>query len=143
MYLPRLLRSTFESAAVGFPAVLVTGPRQAGKTTFLREQRPDTPYVSFDDPLQRQLALEDPNALLDRATDAIILDEIQHVPELLPHLKLRIDRDRDQVGRWLLTGSQQFGLMQGLFDAYSTLFDVHSAAARARERIGLRRRREK
>jgi predicted AAA+ superfamily ATPase len=114
LYIPRLLRTSFDAACAGFPAVLVTGPRQSGKTTFLRQRDPDLPYVSFDDPLQRQLAREDPNALLDRGTSGMILDEIQQVPELLQHLKLRIDADRHHMGAWRLTGSQHFSLMQGV-----------------------------
>jgi hypothetical protein len=99
-----------------FPAVLVTGPRQAGKTTFLREESgDDLAVVSFDDPLERAFAREDPNGLLDRFGDRpVLLDEIQYVPELLPYLKVRIDRDRGRMGRFRLTGSQQFQLMQGI-----------------------------
>jgi len=114
MYVPRALSATYRRALEHFPAVLVTGPRQSGKTTFLRQHQPDLPYVSFDDPLQRELAREDPNLLLDRATQGIVLDEIQQVPELLQHIKLRIDRDRARMGVFHLTGSQQFSLMQGI-----------------------------
>ena len=94
----------------------MTGPRQSGKTTFLRhELGAGTAYVSLDDPLERSFAREDPNGFLDRAGDApIILDEIQHAPELLPYLKLRIDRRRQATGRFFLSGSQQFAVMQGV-----------------------------
>ena len=113
MYVPRALSPTLSKALADFPAVLVTGPRQSGKTTLLREEfGSGAAYVSFDDPLERGFAAEDPNGFLDRfQQERVILDEIQYAPELLPYLKLRIDRDRRRNGRWLLTGSQQFQLM--------------------------------
>lgn len=119
MYIPRLLGSTLKQAVEQFPAVLVTGPRQSGKTTFLLEERAQsTAYICFDDPLERGFALEDPNGFLDRFKDRpVILDEIQYVPEILPYLKMRIDRNRDETGKWLLTGSQRFQLMKNVSES--------------------------
>lgn len=116
MYLRRQLSDTLQKAMAQFPAVLVTGPRQAGKTTLLQHEMGKTAgYVSFDDPVERSFALADPNGFLSRFTDKpVILDEIQYVPELLPSIKLRIDLDRQCNGRWLLTGSQQFHLMHNV-----------------------------
>lgn len=112
-YLPRLLAGPVCEALDGFPAVLVTGPRQSGKTTLLREELgAGAGYVTFDDPLEREFARSDPEGFLDRFQGRrAILDEVQYVPELFQHLKIRIDRDRQARGRWLLTGSQQFGPM--------------------------------
>jgi len=104
----------------GFPAVLLTGPRQSGKTTFLRhEAGRSAAYVSFDDPLEREFARLDPAGFLARfsPTGPVILDEIQYVPDLMPHLKMRIDGDPGRCGRWLLTGSQQFALMSGVTES--------------------------
>lgn len=119
MYRNRLLTPTLRQALAGFPAVLVTGPRQSGKTTFLRhEAGENVDYVSFDDPLEREYALSDPAGFLGRfASRPVILDEIQYVPTLLPHLKLRIDAESDHLGHWLLTGSQQFGLMRDISES--------------------------
>ncbi len=119
MYVPRLLLPTLEEALNSFPAVLVTGPRQAGKTTFLvKEYGEKNAYVSFDDPLERNFAIHDPNGFLDRFGEkSVILDEIQYVPEILSYLKIRIDRDRRKSGKWLLTGSQQFQLMKNVSES--------------------------
>jgi len=114
MYLDRTLSKTLSLALNAFPAVLLTGPRQSGKTTFLRHELNERyDYVSFDDPLEREFARSDPNGFLRRFDQRpALLDEVQYVPELFSYLKLRIDAAPEQLGRWLLTGSQQFGLMQ-------------------------------
>jgi hypothetical protein len=119
VYCPRRLSAVFEEALARFPAVLVTGPRQSGKTTFLREEWGEgAHYVTFDDPLERDFARTDPNGFLDRfAGRQAILDEIQYVPELLSYLKIRIDADRHSYGRWLLTGSQQLQLMANVSES--------------------------
>lgn len=119
MYLPRQLSKILTTAMGQFPAVLVTGPRQAGKTTLLQHEVGQTcAYVSFDDPMERSFAQSDPNGFLDRfGNQPVILDEIQYLPELLPSIKLRIDRERDHNGRWLLTGSQQFHLMKNVSES--------------------------
>ncbi len=118
MYVPRLLNTVLQDALSHFPAILVTGPRQAGKTTFLvNEAGKDADYVTFDDPFERDFARTDPNGFLDRFERRVILDEIQYVPELLQYLKIRIDRERRRAGRWLLTGSQQFQLMKNVSES--------------------------
>lgn len=119
MYVQRALAATLRTALAQFPAVLVTGPRQSGKTTFLlHDLGKDARYLSLDDPFERSFAAADPNGFLDRGTETrVILDEIQYAPELLPHLKLRIDRERGRFGRWVLTGSQQFQLMANVSES--------------------------
>lgn len=119
MYLPRLLSGTLTKALGLFPAVMVTGPRQSGKTTFLlHEFGKECDYVTFDDPLERNFALADPHGFLNRFPKRpVILDEIQYVPEILPYLKMRIDKRREENGKWLLTGSQQFQLMKNISES--------------------------
>jgi len=119
MYRQRQLATALQKALAGFPAVLVTGPRQSGKTTFLRHEAGEqVDYVSFDDPMERDFAGVDPAGFLGRFSDRpVILDEIQYVPGLLSHLKMRIDADPGRCGQWLLTGSQQFGLMRDVSES--------------------------
>jgi len=119
MYIPRELKKTAIQAVKNFPAILITGPRQSGKTTFLqREFSSDSYYITFDDPLQRQFATQDPNGFLDQFIDRpVILDEIQYVPQLFSYLKIRIDSARHKKGRFLMTGSQQFQLMKNISDS--------------------------
>lgn len=119
MYIKRELSYALQRALKQFPAVLITGPRQAGKTTFLLNEAGDKfVYVSFDDPVERSFAIEDPIGFLNRFGDRpVILDEIQYVPDLLSSLKLLIDRQRRENGRWILTGSQQFHLMKNVSES--------------------------
>ncbi|MFQ5661409.1 MAG: ATP-binding protein [Gammaproteobacteria bacterium] len=119
MYLPRALKISLQHAASSFPTVLVTGPRQSGKTTFLRHEfGGQSEYVSFDDPLNRGFALSDPNGFLNQFhSKQVILDEIQYVPELFPYIKMRIDNQPEMTGQWLLTGFQQFQLMHNLTES--------------------------
>jgi predicted AAA+ superfamily ATPase len=113
MLLPRTLSGLLEKAVQGFPAVLVTGPRQSGKTTLLRSHFAAThSYVSLEAPHVRERALADPVGFLGDHPPPVILDEIQHVPALLSYLQVAIDEDR-RPGRWLLSGSQSFPLLQG------------------------------
>lgn len=103
--------------AAHFPAVVVTGARQAGKTTLLTRLFPDYRYVSLDLPQQAQLAEEDPRSFLERHPPPLLVDEVQYAPRLFRYLKVEIDRNRDANGQFILTGSQKFSLMKEVADS--------------------------
>jgi uncharacterized protein len=113
-YVPRRLTAAVERARDTFPAVLITGARQSGKTTLLREEYGGShAYVSLERPEVRARAEADPISFLAENGPPVILDEVQTAPDLLHYVKERIDEDRTP-GDWLLTGSQSFGMMQGV-----------------------------
>ncbi len=117
MYIPRTIESFFNAATKQFPVLLVTGARQVGKTTFLKHlAKGNRRYITLDDPLLRTLAKEDPALFFQRFQPPLLIDEIQYAPELLPHIKMEVDRNRRQ-GLFWLTGSQHFHLMKGVSES--------------------------
>lgn len=111
--IPRTAAESLNELAAGFPAVAILGPRQSGKTTLARATFGDLAYVSLEDPDEQAFALEDPRGFLSRFEDGAILDEIQRAPQILSYLQRVLD-ERPTPGRFILTGSQQFGLMAGI-----------------------------
>jgi predicted AAA+ superfamily ATPase len=107
--LARSLTRPLQTLGSQMPAVIVTGPRQAGKTTLCRLAWPRHVYVNLEQPDTRRLAATDPRAFLARHRDGAILDEIQRVPELASWLQVQIDED-PRPGQWILTGSEQLTL---------------------------------
>lgn len=99
-----------------FPAVLVTGPRQVGKSTLLQDIGDDYQYVTFDDPLMLSMAKNDPTLFMLNHSGKLILDEVQYVSELFSSLKLTIDKQK-MTGLYLLSGSQAFELMQNVTES--------------------------
>ncbi len=113
----RLLGPELLHASANFPAVVLTGPRRAGKTFLLRATFPDAAWILLEDPDVLSRVRFDPRGFLDGLVTPVILDEIQNAPELLPYIRTRIDRDPGSRGRWLLTGSQDFALMRGVSES--------------------------
>ena len=105
----RDLENVLATVSTQYPVVTVTGPRQSGKTTLCRAYFTDHQYVSLERPDVREFARDDPNGFLAQFPGGVILDEVQHVPELLSYIQVRVDED-DSPGRYVLTGSQHFGL---------------------------------
>lgn len=111
--IPRTAYHSLMRMAKGFPVIAITGPRQSGKTTLAKAAFPDKHYLSLEDPDMRLLAESDPRGLLSRFPDGAILDEVQRAPELLSYLQTFVDAEVSP-GKYVLTGSQQFGLLSGI-----------------------------
>ncbi len=104
---------TLKRLARGFPIVAITGPRQSGKTTLAKATFPKKPYLSLEDPDMRMMAEDDPRGLLSEFPDGVVLDEVQRTPMLFSYLQTIVDDDM-VPGKYVLTGSQQFGLLSGI-----------------------------
>jgi len=112
-YIPRTIEATLTKVVGEFPAVVMTGPRQSGKTTLLKHLLgEDYSYLSMDLPEIRAAAADDPRGFLEAYPAPVILDEVQYAPQLLPYIKNRIDYNRGSRGQFILTGSQNLLLME-------------------------------
>lgn len=97
--------------------MLVTGPRQVGKTTMLeRLAEEGRKYVTLDDPMARAIANDDPALFIQRYAPPVIIDEIQYAPGLLPYIKMYVDKHKNKGDFWL-TGSQMFHLMKNVSES--------------------------
>ncbi|WP_427834099.1 ATP-binding protein [Actinobacillus pleuropneumoniae] len=112
----RQMKPLIEALIKQFPAVLVTGPRQVGKSTLLQHISEDYQYVTFDDPMLLSMTKNDPSLFMLNYSGKLILDEVQYVPELFSSLKLAMDKQKTS-GLYLLSGSQAFHLMQNVTES--------------------------
>jgi predicted AAA+ superfamily ATPase len=110
MYLKRVIEDEVIAMAKQYPVIIITGPRQSGKTTLSKYLFNELPYYSFENPDTRLFATTDPRAFLNSNREGAILDEIQYVPELISYLQQVVDDRRNEV-KFILTGSNQFMLL--------------------------------
>lgn len=103
----RLIEDTIKKSASQVPVVTILGPRQAGKTTLVRALFPDYTYVNLEDKATRELAENDYIGFFKKYSEPLIIDEVQRVPELLSAIQVKVDEDRRENGRFILTGSHQ------------------------------------
>lgn len=115
-YIKRNCENIIKKQEKMFKAILVTGARQVGKTTMLKNMKKDINYLTLDDLMLKQLAIEDPNLFIKTNSAPIIIDEIQYAPDLLKYIKIEVDNS-DEKARYFLTGSQQFELMKGVSES--------------------------
>lgn len=115
MYIKRDMEELVQNLSMEYPAILITGPRQVGKTTMLQKLMEGTnrTYVTLDDLNARQLAKTDPELFFQTYGTPIFIDEVQYAPELFTYIKIMVDKNH-QPGEFWLTGSQAFRLMKGI-----------------------------
>lgn len=118
-WFPRTIEKVVQDAARAFPAVVITGPRRVGKTTLLKRLFPGATYRLLEAPDVVAQVHADPRGFLDGLDTRapVILDEIQNTPQLLPYLRALMDERPSKKGRWLITGSQDFALMEGVTES--------------------------
>ena len=117
MWINRLNTSKITKAVAQRPSVLLTGIRQVGKSSLLKKLFPQYEYVTLDRVAMAEEAENNPVSFLNRFKKNVIIDEVQYAPSLFRELKVRIDENRDLKGKWILTGSQQFALMQNISES--------------------------
>lgn len=116
-YRHRVIESVLKEYLASFPVVGITGPRQSGKSTLLRESLSDYRYVTFDDFNTMQMLRDDPMQFINTYNDKVIFDEAQKAPQLFDLIKLAVDNDRDNYGKFALTGSSQFSFIKNITES--------------------------
>jgi len=116
-FVPRAIQDVMLRSSRIFPAVVLTGPRRAGKTTVFRRLFERAAYLLLEDPDIQARARADPRGLIEDLRPPVLLDEIQNVPELFAYVRTQIDQNPRKMGQWLFTGSQDAPLMQGVTES--------------------------
>lgn len=109
-YIPRKISSAIKIAESKFQVIVITGPRQTGKTTLAKHLFPDYSYFNLEDPLQRDVILLNPRDFILNGKDYIIIDEVQKIPDLLSYIQICVDDNPDK--KFVITGSSDFALME-------------------------------
>lgn len=135
-YINRNLESVVTDVSKEYPVVLVTGPRQVGKTTMLQKlmEGTDRKYVSLDDLNERNLAKTDPELFLQLHKPPVLIDEVQYAPELFTYIKIHVDKTHKPGDFWL-TGSQIFKLMRGVQESLAGRVAVLSMTSMSQAEI--------
>jgi len=126
-FYPRSSAELLLHSLKGYPVVVLTGPRQAGKSTLLRQALPGWQMLSLEDIDLREFAQSDPRAFLQRYPAPLILDEAQRVPDLLSYIQTMVDASA-RMGQYVLSGSQQFSLLAGVTQSLAgraSLIELH------------------
>ncbi len=129
-------------AVRGFPAVVLTGPRRAGKTWMLKRMFPKADYYLLEDPEVVARVRNDPQGFLDEVKFPVLLDEIQNTPELFAHIRSRIDGQPRKTGQWLITGSQEVSLMRGVSESMAgraAIFQLFPLSSAESVKVGVLR----
>ena len=139
-YVLRELEEQVRRAARSFPAVVLTGPRRAGKTWLLRHLLPKASYFLLEDPSVVARLRADPHGFLDDVRTPAVLDEVQSVPEVFAFVRARIDQRPRRTGQWFLTGSQEAPLMQGVTESMAgraAVLQLRPLSTRESRRVSL------
>ncbi len=116
MYIKRHMEETVTKISKMFGAVLLTGPRQVGKTTLLRTITKSAAYLTLDDPIILQSAIDEAGTFFKTTPPPVFVDEIQYAPNLFPYIKMIIDSEKKK-GQFYLSGSQQFKMMKNVSES--------------------------
>ena len=139
-YIGREMEAAVRRAAANFPAVVITGPRRAGKTVMLKHLFPKAQFVLLEDPDLRMRVRSDARTFLNELRPPVILDEIQNAPELFDYIRARIDQAPRKYGQWLFTGSQEAPLMKGVTESMAgraALYNLLPMSVRETDRVSL------
>lgn len=116
-YVKRVVEDGLSRYLKAFSVVGITGPRQSGKSTLLKEKLQGYHYVNFDDPAMTMLFEDDPVGFMNVYNDRVIFDEAQYVPDIFRYIKMAVDKDRANYGKFVITGSAQFSMMQNITES--------------------------
>ncbi len=116
-YISRVAEATLQTYLNTFSVVGITGPRQSGKSTLLLNQLKNYTYVTFDDPKIVDFFKHDPEGFMSRFNNRVIFDEVQYVPDIFRYIKISVDKDRQNYGKFVITGSSQFAFLKNVSES--------------------------